>query len=61
VALPANSSSGNLHISYRPIDELPYYVDLLRNESPINMALDSAHPERHNLHNGTFEPVGEGE
>lgn len=61
IPLPANTSAGNWHISYRPVSELASYLDLLRNEGPILMALDPAKPERHSIHTASFEPVGEGE
>ena len=60
-ALPANTSAGNWHIAYRPVLELPNYIDLLRNESPILMSLDPARPERHAIRTANFEPVGEAE
>jgi hypothetical protein len=61
VALPANTSVGKLHISYRPITELVNYLDLLRNEAPVAMSLDSARPDQHYIHTANFEAVGEGE
>jgi hypothetical protein len=62
--LPPNtapSGSYPLFVMYRPITEFPYYVDLLRNEKPLHMALDPQRPERINISNMESEPVGEGE
>jgi hypothetical protein len=46
---------------YRPASELPYYVDLLRNEGPLTMSLDASRPESHRISTAEFEPIGEGE
>ena len=60
--LPPNASNvdGNArwHVSYRPVAELPCYLDLLRNEKPIEMHMDAAQPQRHAISTGR-EPVGE--
>jgi hypothetical protein len=62
VPLPRNTSAGTTHVMYRPISELPYYIDLMRNEKPLVMTIDSARPERHRINTGVnAEPVGEGE
>jgi hypothetical protein len=61
VALRPNTSVGPWHTSYRPISELHNYIDLLRNEGPLNMALDPARPEQHGIHTAGSEAVGEGE
>jgi hypothetical protein len=64
VPLPPNTSSGNTHYMYRPIAEFPYYIDLLRNEKPLVMSLETARPERHRIGTGSgvaAEKVGEGE
>jgi hypothetical protein len=60
VPMPANTSSGNYHISYRPFSQFSAYIDILRNEAPIYMSLDAARPERHDI-STAFEPVGEGD
>jgi hypothetical protein len=46
--------------AFIPYDLYPTYVDLLRNEKPLNIYLNSDKPEWNQLLTGT-EPVGEGE
>jgi hypothetical protein len=61
VPLPANSSSGTTHILYRPFAEFAAYVDLLRTEKPLGMAIDPTRPQRHGITTNANEPVGEEE
>lgn len=61
VALPANTSNGNWHTSYRPASEMGIYIDILRSEKPLRMSLDSSQPERHRIGTTNVEPVGEAE
>ena len=46
--------------AFLPYDLYPTYIDLLRNEKPVNMYLNSDKPEWNQLLTGD-EPVGEGE
>ncbi|SRR5713101_124125 len=46
--------------AFLPADKFPWYVDLLRNEKPVNAYLNTDKPEWNNLYTGN-EPIGEGE
>lgn len=46
--------------AFIPYDLYPTYIDLLRNEKPLNIYLNSDKPEWNQLTTGN-EPVGEGE
>ncbi len=57
--LPANSYSGTTGVAYETVDRYPYYVDLLRNESPVWVTFN---PEAKSfVVYASREPVGEGE
>lgn len=43
-----------------PVSEMYHYVDLLRNEKPIFLYMDSVSPELNHIRTSN-EPVGEGE
>ena len=58
--LPNNYSSGTYHISFRFISEFPSYIDMLRNESPVWLYLDTDNPANHGIRTSK-EPIGEGE
>jgi hypothetical protein len=49
-----------LAVAYLPSAQYPWYVDILRNEGPLLIALDSERPELNRLATGP-EPAGEGE
>ncbi len=46
--------------AFVPYDLYPWYIDLLRNEKPLSIYLNSDKPEWNELRSGD-EPVGEGE
>jgi hypothetical protein len=46
--------------AFLPYDLYPTYIDLLRNEKPLNIYLNSDKPEWNQLLTGN-EPIGEGE
>jgi hypothetical protein len=51
--------SENWGVSYLPASEYVWYVDLLRNEHPVNVTLDDQNPEKNRI--WCSEPAGEGE
>jgi len=57
--LPPNTFDGTIGVTYETIDRYPYYVDLLRNESPIWVTFN---PEAKSfVVYASKEPIGEGE
>ncbi len=46
--------------SFVPADQLPWYIDILRNEKPVFAYVSSDHPDWNRIFTGS-EPVGEGE
>ena len=58
-ALPGNSYQGTTGRAYERIDCYPYYVDLLRNESPVWVTFNT--DARSFVVYASSEPVGEGE
>jgi len=46
--------------AFLPAEQFPWYLDLLRNEKPVNAYLNSDKPISNHLFTGK-EPVGEGE
>ena len=58
-ALPPNSYSGTTGVAYETVDRYPYYIDLLRNESPVWVTFN---PEAKSfVVYAAGEPVGEAE
>ncbi len=60
--LPPNSYSASPptgHI-YLPASQFSWYVDILRNEMPVQARLHPTEPDKHTIRTW-FEPVGEGE
>lgn len=53
----AAATSGTIAV---PMSELHYYLDILRNEGPVHMSLDSDKPASNFLSAGR-EPTGDGE
>ena len=58
-SLPENTYSGSTGVAYETIDRFPYYVDLLRNESPIWVTFNTT--ARAYVVYASNEPVGEEE
>jgi hypothetical protein len=61
--LPPNPSEplyGSIYTTFRPLSEYVYYLDLLRNEKPIEMTIDEKAPYHHGIRTGQ-EKIGEGE
>lgn len=57
--LPDNTYRGTTGVAYESVDRYPYYVDLLRNESPVWVTFN---PERKSfVVYASGEPVGEAE
>lgn len=54
-----NTVVGTVGTSHRPATEYVWYIDLLRNESPVTALLNVANPQYNRL--WCSEPVGEGE
>ena len=53
----ANQKRGTMYLHQ---DQLPWYVDLLRNERPIYCFLNSSYPNQNGVYTGA-EPIGEAE
>ena len=57
--LPSNTFSGTTGVAYETVDRYPYYIDLLRNESPVWVTFN---PEAKSfVVYAAGEPVGEAE
>lgn len=54
------NSSQKRGTMYLPQKQMPWYVDLLRNERPIYCFLNSSYPNQNGIYTGT-EPVGDAE
>ena len=52
-----NRKIGSINV---PVDEMSHYVDILRNEKPVYMYMNSDNPEWNHIRT-TQEPVGEGD
>ncbi|MFQ5528627.1 MAG: hypothetical protein ACE5GX_20525 [Thermoanaerobaculia bacterium] len=52
-----NTKFGSINV---PVDEMPHYVDLVRNEKPVYAYLNSDNPQWNSISTST-EPVGEEE
>ena len=57
---PVYNIAGNVGAIFVPFNDLPGYVDIVRNEKPVYATLDSDHPNWMSLRT-TDEPVGEEE
>ena len=57
--LPGNSYSGTTGVAYETVDRYPYYVDLLRNESPVWVTYNTT--AKSFVVYASGEPVGEAE
>ena len=57
--LPGNTFSGTIGVAYESVDRYPFYIDLLRNESPIWVTFNPDAKSYVVYCSG--EPVGEGE
>lgn len=57
--LPGNTWHGSTGVAYETIDRYPYYVDLLRNESPVWVTFNT--DAKAFVVYASSEPVGEGE
>ena len=56
-AFHASQKRGTMYLHQ---DQLPWYVDLLRNERPIYCFLNSSYPNQNGVYTGA-EPIGEAE
>ena len=57
---PVYNVAGDVGAIFVPFADLPFYVDLVRNEKPVYARLNSDHPEWISLQTSK-EPVGEEE
>lgn len=57
--LPPNSYNGNIGVAYETIERYPFYVDLMRNESPVWVTFNT--DAKSFVVYAAGEPVGEGE
>ena len=58
-SLPGNNYSGTSGVAYESIDRYPYYIDLLRNESPVWVTFNTT--AKSFVVYASQEPVGEEE
>jgi hypothetical protein len=57
---PSYDTAAKLAVNFLSFGDIAPYVDLLRNEKPLTVYLDSENPWRNSILSG-LEPVGEGE
>lgn len=60
IAGPRYNPQGKIGSINVPVNEVDHYLDILRNEEPLYMYMNSDNPEWNNIRT-TQEPVGEGE
>lgn len=58
-SLPGNSYTGSTGIAFESVDRYPYYVDMLRNESPVWVTFNTT--AKTFVVYASSEPVGEEE
>ena len=66
ITLPSNTSrieqTGIVEgVLYQPADKYAWYLDLLRNEGPTQMRIDTDDPNRNCIMTYGLEPVGDGD